>query len=342
MITVNYPLLREKLAQLSAVIPVRSALPQLSCVKMQAAEGKLHLCATDMDRRLSLSLPVDGDLQPVCVDLAKLRAISISGDAKLSQVAGSVKIEASGIRASIQSLAASEFPEAIAIPDKGISLFDDALINENLEWVNKASSTDESNYALTGIRVDGGMMVASNRHMILSAACPDLGIGITVPRNSISIITGIDSAERSAKTDGSKLEVRGNSVVFTTSLIEAPFPNWKPLVSTQASGECHVWSFDSATMIKVLKDSSSLWRSTMSSAVLFRGSGKHVELEAGGQDASSVIEIAGVGGEPFRCNGNYMLAALSGFDGEVEMQVYHSCCKIEQDGRMCVIMKQFV
>lgn len=341
MITVFYPLFREKLGLLAAVIPVRSTLPQLSCVKMSASEQRLLLEATNLEQWISVKLPADGDLQPFCVDLGRVRVIPASGDARLVESAGNLKIEASGIRATIQTLPATEFPVSPTL-DSSIQPvpFDDIRINENLEWVNKASSSEESRYALMGVHMEGGMMVASNGHLFLSAACPDLGASITIPKSCIPTMTSIPAMDRVIRTDGNRVELSNKETRFVTSLIDSAFPDWQPTVAHQTSGDYTEWHFDSAAMTKALKDSSSLWRSTPASTVRLRGNDEGIELESGGQEASTVMEVAGAGGPEWMCNGNYLLAMLSGFEGDVGMRVYSACSKIEQDGRMALVVHQ--
>jgi DNA polymerase III sliding clamp (beta) subunit (PCNA family) len=341
MITIHYPLFREKLALLAPVMSVRTPLPQLSCVKMSASDERLTIQASNLEQWLSVRLPADGYQEPFCVDLGRVRMIPASGDATLSESAGKLQIEASGIRATIQTLPATEFPAAPLL-DSAIPAipFDDIRINENLEWVNKASSTDESSYALCGVHMEGGLMVASNRHVFFSASCPDLGHPVTIPKQVIPMMVGIAAMDRTIRTDGNRLELSNKESKLSTSLIDAGFPNWQPLIAAQTASDCNTWSFDSAAMIKALKDTSSLWREDKASTIRLRGSETGIEIECGGQEASTVMQVAGAGGPEWMCNGNYMLAALAGFSGEVEMDVHETCSKIEQDGRMALIIHQ--
>jgi len=61
---------KELSSALARLLPIlkRSTLPILSCVKLQAALGKLTAFATDIDAFALATCDCEGDLEPVCVD----------------------------------------------------------------------------------------------------------------------------------------------------------------------------------------------------------------------------------------------------------------------------------
>jgi DNA polymerase III subunit beta len=167
------------LRELARVAPAKPAVPILSHVLVEATNGILTLRATDMDRDLSTTLSVEGDLAPTCLPLKALLALAKPESRKDT---GLVDIDAADATATIivddttsklSTLPAGDFPEAMSTDDLSlVALWPATELHDALAYVLPAANDDVTRPHLCGVNLSDNRAKATDGHRLHIAALP--------------------------------------------------------------------------------------------------------------------------------------------------------------------------
>lgn len=244
-VTVEAEHLKRCIAAVKAVVPSRSTIPILSCVRIAVADGVMTFDATDLDRSIRMTVPAHGD-GAWCIDYAKLSAmLSVVPDGAAVGIDGttSASIRSGKISARISSLDPNDWPAVSAVIDNpewqftiGAKAFKDAIAR-----VSPARFRDRESDVLAGIH----MTVARGKMQI--EAC-NRYVGLRVPlavdclRSVDVIMPGEISNSLAAIPDGVDVEVSRKAgtlcfaapgVTLASKMIDGEYPQIDRAIGVQ-------------------------------------------------------------------------------------------------------------
>src|ERR687887_1964354 len=148
-----------RLGVVSRAVSTRSSVQILAGVLLRAADGELHLAATDMELslRTSLDAQVEGDGSVVVpgrllVDIARLlpeSEVTIEHRADESVV----RVTSGPSSSTLHTYAAEDFPRLPDLDAVGTFTVERESLLETVSRVSRSASRDESRPVLTGILV---------------------------------------------------------------------------------------------------------------------------------------------------------------------------------------------
>jgi len=240
----------DKLAVLSRGVSARMALPVLSGILLQASEGRLDMYSTDMEISIKASMPVTVDEPGDVVVPARLfsdvvrnlvgeevRVESGSADG------GTVLVTAGKARFTLNSWAASDFPQMSTFDVQGGFSVPREPFVETLGKVARAASRDETRPILTGVLVMIGgnslRMVATDsyRLSVKQSAVdggPEEEVQAIVPVKALAEVARLAAAADRPAIDVALTENQAlfgfGEIFIATRLIDGVFPNYKQLL----------------------------------------------------------------------------------------------------------------
>jgi len=260
------------LGHVTSVVERRTTIPILSNVLLNAADGRLELKATDLEREVVET--TDADVaQPGSLTVAAhtvhdiVRKLPDGSQISLEYDVeeGRLNLSSGHARFTLQTLPADEFPDLSAeemehhfeIPAKDLRRL--------IEKVRFAISTEETRYYLNGIyfhtaESDGNQVlraVATDGHRLaqveLDMADGGENIpGVIIPRKTIHEIHRlIEDVKPGVKIalSSSKIQFRIGTVVVTSKLIDGTFPDYGRVIPEDNDKVLNVSSEDFARAV---------------------------------------------------------------------------------------------
>ena len=241
----------DKLGVLSRGVSTRSALPVLSGILLQAAEGRLDLFATDMELSIkaNVATPVERDGEIVVPARLFSDVVRNLPDEDVVIEAGdsAVKVSAGRAAFSLNSWAAADFPQTSTFDMTGAFKVGREPFVETLNKVGRAASRDETRPILTGVLMtimgDTLKMVATDSYRLavketkldhaleneVQAIVPVKALG-EVTRLAASLGPGDIEVAIGENQAVFKLSDPAGDVWIASRLIEGQFPNYKQLL----------------------------------------------------------------------------------------------------------------
>jgi DNA polymerase-3 subunit beta len=239
--------LTQALSLVGRAVSTRATVQVLGGVLLRAADGQMHLSATDMELslRLSVEAQVEGGGAVVApgrlfVDLARLLPES---EVVLEHRPehGVLEVTCGPASYKLNTYSAEDFPK---LPDvEGTQTFavDSSAFLETVSRVARAASRDESRPVLTGVlvRFEGGKLImAATDSYRMSVKKTELAGGTASELEAIVPARALTELSRVAQDSGElQIGVQENHVVFgagdvwlTTRRIDGQFPNYKQLL----------------------------------------------------------------------------------------------------------------
>jgi DNA polymerase-3 subunit beta len=252
-ISASRDVLAERLALVARGVSTRTAVLVLGGIQLRAADGQLHLAATDME--LSLRTSVEADVEgegevvvPGRLLLDIVRALP-DNDVTLEYHSDeSMLVIASGSASyRVHTYSAEDFPRLPDVEALQVSPVEREALLETINRVGRSASRDESRPVLTGILVrfegDKVIMAATDsyrlavKETVATAPLPDLEA--IIPARALQELARI-----AANADEVQLGLHENHVVFgadgawlTTRRIDGQFPNYRQLLPEQFEHE---------------------------------------------------------------------------------------------------------
>ncbi|MBS3908414.1 MAG: DNA polymerase III subunit beta [Actinobacteria bacterium] len=317
-----------------AVSP-RALLPVLSGVHFKAANGMLHLYATDLELSIKCVLPATVREEGETVIPARLLGeivknlpagnIEIVSDDK----GGNIKIISLNAVFDIRSYSPSDFPKFPNITGHSGVKISGRVLSDVIKHVIKAVSRDETRPILSGvlINIDKGhlKMVATDSYRL---SIKDVAVEGLDATQSSAVIPGrcLDEVSKAVGDKDVEIILEPNLVYFDlgdtviiSRLIEGQFPNYQQLLPSDCDLRV---KFSRQDLIAGVRRVALLAQST--SLVKMKIDNNEVEISAISQDLGSAIErvSAKTFGEGIEIafNANYLLDGLQSI-GEDEINI---------------------
>lgn len=206
--------LYEALSILCRCVDNKSRMNILRCVYIEASGGTLKITGTDLDRRLTLKLPCDGDLTPCCVvaDLLK-RTVSkdVSNgdpvDLSLHEEGRKLAVEYDGSMVKLLTSEHLDFPSERQLDLSRQFQVDKKELLDVLEYVIPAVSTDQTRLSIGVVLMDQGMIASTDGHRCHTWAIDTGLVNVRLPRNSAQLLV-------------SMLDLGQGAVLMATALTE--------------------------------------------------------------------------------------------------------------------------
>lgn len=228
---------------IQGIINIKTTLPILSNILLEAQDGKLRLTATDLNIGISCVIPVDAQESGAITIPAKrfggiIRELPSGNIDITSKKNNTVIIETALCQFKVMGLPAEDFPKMPELKDKEVIVIGQGVLKEMLNLTSFAVSFDERRYMLNGILFEikdqGITMVATDAKRLAVAErklnqAAKRALQIIVPTKTIQELA------RNLKEEGElSLVVGTNQVLFDlgdtaiiSRLIEGEFPDFR-------------------------------------------------------------------------------------------------------------------
>lgn len=239
------------LQAVSRSVGVRSTLPVLDNLLLSVEDKRLKVAATNLEIGVIKYLPVEveevGELTIPAKTLVDLIGGVNSGKVGLQSSGEILTVSSGKFKASLNGIAAVEFPAIPLSSTDGISFPKESLLSSS--QILFASAVDEGRPVLTGILMTAGNgkldFVATDgfrlahRQLDLAAAEAAKGFKSLIPKRTFEELLRLISEEEVETVKISTSENQ-NQVVFSlgqtiisSRLIEGNFPNWEKIIPQQ-------------------------------------------------------------------------------------------------------------
>jgi DNA polymerase-3 subunit beta len=238
--TVNRKQLETELSLLSTVAERKSTIPVLSYTKFSLSGSTLTLTATNMDTSLITSLPASGDEWQGCVpskQLYELVRLFNGEEIQFVPEEGRVVVKLGKSRHKLPTYEAAQFP-TIEQPQVEMTAIDGPILSKALQRALRCITTDASEYWMQGVSlrsIDGQLyVVASNsRQTAICAIESPLQVDVLIPHRAIAaLVKLISEGEVSVGIGENQIIFQQSGRTFTARLLDAKFPEWRPLIPT--------------------------------------------------------------------------------------------------------------
>jgi len=288
------------LAAAGSVLSTRTTLPILSNVLITAADGKLTVSGTNLDQSRSASaaasIETSGSITLPGKRLMGLINEVVDGNVLIETTEKNKAIvKAGAAQFSLLGLPGEEFPAATEVAGTTFEL-PQADLKAALDRCLFAVSTDETKFMLNGVCFDFSgdslTLVATDGRRLSAIAVPlqsDLsGKTYIVPTQAATQIRSMCATTGTIKIslDEKAIKVETDGATLVSKLIEAKFPNYKPVIPAKESCPASI-EFATADMIASLERVSVL---NPTQAVI-------LNLDKGNISIESVVKEIGEGRE---------------------------------------------
>jgi len=330
-VTVSRKELNDALGIAASASSVRTALPVLSSIRLEAKGASLGLLGCDGE--LWASAVVAANVQEegaVCVQQRLLSDIVAAlGDGLVTfEVKGTtVLLTAAGSEWNLLALPAEEFPEIPALDPSGSLTLPAQQLWTAIDGVSFAVSDDTSRPVLTGVlfQYDGEVLtlVATDTHRMAVHKVQKSGLGehikVVVPGKALRTLKMLPvppDAPLTLSFDEARLTVNVGSAHLVAQLLNGVYPNWERVVPSTSTRS---WTLDRKEFHDNVKRIMILARDNLN-RVRFTGEDGKVVISARSQDKGEAKEevamVAQNGDIEIAFNGRYVMDALAALGGE--------------------------
>lgn len=229
-----------------------TSMPILAGVKLETKKNQLTLYATDLERAIWCSVPIEnrgGDEALVLNGelLVKIATTLPADTVELKTIPGTGKVEitSGGTRFDLFRLSLEDYPELPSLPDKPICMLAKSKLERSLELVAYAAlpARETSRLSLTGVNMvlerDTLKVVATNGYR-LAVKAEDLAqkasregeflVAADSMRDLASILAQLDAEAVEIYQAENYLFFKAGSVVFVGRLIEEAYPDFEKVI----------------------------------------------------------------------------------------------------------------
>lgn len=236
--------IQKELGILRLVVERKHTMPILSCVRLEARDGKLWLSGTNMDMGIRTVCEVEIE-EPgaICLPARKLFDIVSALPDGLVEFVGTgqrMTIRSGRSRFQIAGFAVADFPHIPAVSWNGhrVPTNQWALGTERVLFAVKW----ETGSVLSGVNFewwDGGMrLVATDGHRLAlweTATPPPERTAHVIPKEAMRILARLlDTEEMEVVTDANHVYVRAGHREFVSRLHAGNFPNYESVIPNSA------------------------------------------------------------------------------------------------------------
>ena len=344
-LVIDRAVLLKSLSHVQSVVERRGTIPVLANVKLEAANGQLHLTATDMDIAISEKAPAAvsaaGDTTvPAHTFYDIVRKLPDGSQVELTKMSDAAKviIRAGSSRFSLPTLPVEDFP-VMAEGDLPHRFTISALqCNALIEKARFAISTEETRYYLNGIYLhviaSGDLSVlrsvATDGHRLARIEVPlpagaSAMPGVIIPRKAIAELKKLvdeGGAEVEISLSDSKIRFNCGAATLVSKLIDGTFPDYDRVIPSandkimEVSGKAFTQAVDRVSVISSEKSRGIKLSIKQGKLTLSADSAEH-------GNATEEVEVA-YSAEPIEIgfNSRYLLDMMNQIEGDTVQFVF--------------------
>ncbi len=229
-----------------------TSMPILAGLKLETRKNQLMLYATDLERAIWCSVPVEnrgGDEALVLNGelLVKIAHTLPAPVFELKTISGTGKVEitSGGVTFDLFRLSVEDYPEVPSLPDKPICVLGKRQLERSLELVAYAalSARETSRLSLTGVNMvlekETLKVVATNGYRLALKAEPlaqaasregEFLVAADSLRDLAGILSQVDAEQVELYQAENYLFFKAGSVVFVGRLIEEAYPDFEKVI----------------------------------------------------------------------------------------------------------------
>lgn len=237
MFKVNRKQLETELSLLQSVAEKKGTMPILGTVLFSFNGETLTLKATDIDTTLVTEIPASGDEWSGCIPSRQLYDLTrlLNGD--------DIDFVPSGSRVVIKwGRSSHKLPwsstELFPLPEYQKANFvtlDGSRLSKAIERALKCISADAKEFWMQGVSLcsrEGKLSITAtnSRHLATTEIRTDLNVDIVIPVKAATALVRFLDGEVSVGASENQITFGQESKTFTARLMDAKFPDWRPLV----------------------------------------------------------------------------------------------------------------
>ena len=248
--------LMEAIQSVYNVISIKTALPILSHILIEAQQDNIRLTATDLDVGISCVLPVN-ILEQGAITIPAKRFSDIIRELPSDQVSFTTKknnlitIETDSCQFKIMGIAREEFPKLPEFKDKEAITMTQESLKQMLTLTSFAASVDETRYVLNGILfkiVKNTLTLVATDGKRLAVIEKKLPAGTDKEVSLIVPIKTIHELNRSLEDEGELSILLGNNqvlfdlgnIIIISRLIEGEFPDYRQVIPAVSESKVQI------------------------------------------------------------------------------------------------------
>lgn len=251
-IEINRTALAEALGLLTSVVPSRTPKPILRCIKLNAEEHHLRICATDLEVGINYVLSEIQVHQPGEVLIQADRLAAIVRESKDDVLALEAKdnlceIKGSDSKFTIYAQDVKQYPTVPVFEEKADLEINLVELQSGIGQSLFATAKESSRYAINGVlwEIKGkkAILVATDGRRLAKcrinlASAPDKSVTenkVIVPAKTMALIEKLGTDNKKKDTVAVKLLdrqilLRADNVVISSNLAEGHFPKYDDII----------------------------------------------------------------------------------------------------------------
>ena len=245
--------LQKALDVIANVVPTKTTLPILTCVLMEAADGRLTLSATNLDISITtgtdkVTVKDEGKVAIPAVKFVPFVRSLRSGSVVISQKGKQIQLVSGKARMTENTMNVDEYPALKELEDKNGLDVEAAVLIDMVNETSYSVSKDETRPALMGIlwevRTDSLTLVATDAHRLARSGRPmewdvpgdrEMIVDTAGLRHLPRIVSGLSDEEAASGNitifmGENQLSFRAGPTVLHARLLEGPFPDYNAVI----------------------------------------------------------------------------------------------------------------
>ena len=315
--TVNREKFQKALQRVGSIIGSHSMLPLLSNVLIQAEDGKLKLCTTDLELRLETE--VDAEIADGGITTLPARKLTqLIGSFTAAEVTFDIndqdqaKICCGTAKFTLHGLPAADFPAATDFESVREVKFKQNSFKRMIGSISYAVSADDSRKVLTGILVSMKdekitLVATDGKRMAMQEAVLENisaeGDAIVPLKAMAELRRLLDGDEELNINFGEKLCCfSAAGFTLTTKLIEGSFPNYRAVVPAQFKQEIEV----PVSVLRSKIETVALMLSVATGFIILRFENNQLQLQGSSAEVGEGIDLIEIAydSDPFEVSFN--------------------------------------
>jgi len=228
-----------------AVAPARTTYPALSCVRLDAADDKLAITATNLDMQVTVKIDASvSQAGSALVNAGVMRGLARSGHAAFELQGDSMIFRGASSSATLATMPVEDFP--VLARDGGFEPVD-VNVADLLDCM-KFCATEEVRYYLRGVCVDEGHLVATDGHQLFTVEGGG-GKRQIIPGDAAAVLSAMPNAKLSLS--GAMWRATSDGTTAYGKLIDGTFPDWTRIIP-RVDAELEIQADDLAGAAKAI------------------------------------------------------------------------------------------
>jgi DNA polymerase-3 subunit beta len=245
--------LQKALDVIANVVPTKTTLPILTCVLMEAADGRLTLSATNLDISITtgtdkVTIKDEGKVAIPAMKFVPFVRSLRSGSVVISQKGKQIQLVSGKARMTENTMNVDEYPALKELEDKNGLDVEAAVLIDMVNETSYSVSKDETRPALMGIlwevRSDSLTLVATDAHRLARSGRSlewdvpgdrEMIVDTAGLRHLPRIVSGLSDDESASGNitifmGENQLSFRAGPTVLHARLLEGPFPDYNAVI----------------------------------------------------------------------------------------------------------------